>query len=1313
MVSYVQPFPGCEILARNDTIRATERKKIKVDLLKNDYVSSGLPVLQKAGGGAAQVGDVIAQKKTAYGVLKLVLTADGKVEFVPGPAFDALKAGQVFKTKFTYTIADASGQLSTATINLSVKGVNNGPAVTALATSNQGQVIEAVDASSQDIRPITGNFLVRDLDRGDRLVGVINKVDVSYSGGVALPDGVQAALGNPAAFSVEPVTANGRSQVMRWTYDPAALNLDFLKAGETITIAFSVAVSDSRSTGATQVVRFTIVGTNDAPVADDDTFSILEDAPLVLDAASLVGDDTDLDRGEGGTALTITGVNAVNGGTVALVNGQVVFTPVANFNGVATFTYTISDGKGGTDTGTVTVNVAAVNDVAIIGDLPDAGVTEDETDPTLTATGTISVVDPDQGEAAFKTTVGSAEGNLGTFVLQANGQYVYTVDNAATQYLDAGEIRQETFTVTTIDGTSKSVTVTITGVNDDAVVVVTDVMDFETDGFFEFPALASFVESPLQDLPFAIVKSFLIADRVDQTDTDEQDQDEGAVDYVAGSGTITAITSTGGAQPPQGGEVAAFAFDPETGRVTYDRSAFNYLDGDQSVTYTITFQMKSGDDAPQTQTIKVTIEGRNDQASFVVGNPEAVTESDIPAPVAFNIKEYVSIFDADAQDAAAPVKYIAGSGTVVASSIVPPQGTTLTSLISFNAQTGQFSYDRKDFNWLNAGDTVTYTISFEAQSGDDGPVPLSILVTITGEDDTPVANDDAPIAENDALVTPEGAALSINAATLLANDTDADGDALEILSVNNPVNGSVSLTDGKILFTPAPDYYGPASFTYTVKDPSGRTDTATVTINVTPLSDKPVAVNDAASTQEGTSVTVDVLGNDTDADNLAPAAPNAGLTIDPASVLVTSGQGSATVVMVDGKPQIQFTPAGDFYGTATVSYVAVDADGNKSDAATVTVTVANVPDAPVANADAVTTSEDTPIAIDVLANDTDADNLAPAAPNAGLSIKAGSVAVVGGTAVGTATIADGKIVFTPATNYNGQATITYVATDGTSDSNQASVTVTVTPVNDAPDLPNGVLPAQQSPEDQTITVTKATLQAILAGPAFDVDNTNAQLDFVIVVKNAGVLIATIPVDGADPQGFTFTPPADFIGPLTVEVTATDPGGLSDTATFALAITPVNDAPVAVGETIIVVEDSPGFTIDVLANDVAGPANESAQVLTIKSATALNGTVTIVDGKLVYKPNANYNGADTITYVIEDNGTTNGAAAPKTAQATVAVTVSPANDAPVANNDSGSTSEDTAVTFTVGQLLANDSALPDTGEVLSVTGVGGAQNGTVS
>ncbi|MFG1311986.1 cadherin-like domain-containing protein, partial [Xanthobacter tagetidis] len=105
-------------------------------------------------------------------------------------------------------------------------------------------------------------------------------------------------------------------------------------------------VSDGKGGTDTATVNVTVTPVNDAPIATADTATTAEDTPLVIAVADLLANDSDLD----GDTLSVTGVGGAVGGTVALDDGEITFTPDADFNGDASFSYTVSDGKGGTDT---------------------------------------------------------------------------------------------------------------------------------------------------------------------------------------------------------------------------------------------------------------------------------------------------------------------------------------------------------------------------------------------------------------------------------------------------------------------------------------------------------------------------------------------------------------------------------------------------------------------------------------------------------------------------------------------------------------------------------------------------------------------------------------------------------------------------------------------------------------------------------------------------------------------------------------------------------------------------------------------------
>src|SRR5207302_36051 len=129
--------------------------------------------------------------------------------------------------------------------------------------------------------------------------------------------------------------------------------------------------------------------------------------------------------------------------------------------------------------------------------------------------------------------------------------------------------------------------------------------------------------------------------------------------------------------------------------------------------------------------------------------------------------------------------------------------------------------------------------------------------------------------------------------------------------------------------------------------------------------------------------------------------------------------------------------------------------------------------------------------------------------------------------------------------------------------------------------------------------------------------------------------------------------------------------------------------------------------DLTANDSRGPANESGQTLTVTAVgSAGHGTASLSGGSITYTPAADYNGPDSFSYTVTDNGTTNGAADPKTAAGTVQITVTEVNDAPTATDDSKSTPDDTTLSFPASDLTANDSPGPgnESGQHLTVTSV---------
>ncbi|MFO1169802.1 MAG: Ig-like domain-containing protein [Hyphomicrobiaceae bacterium] len=344
------------------------------------------------------------------------------------------------------------------------------------------------------------------------------------------------------------------------------------------------------------------------------------------------------------------------------------------------------------------------------------------------------------------------------------------------------------------------------------------------------------------------------------------------------------------------------------------------------------------------------------------------------------------------------------------------------------ADTAVFSGVWRDYSIALAGST--YTVTDNRAGSPDGVDTVTAVETFkfaSGSFAAAQILNDGPVATGDSgFAASEDTDLIVRSADVLANDTDADtalGDTLSVISVQDSVNGTVALSNGNIMFTPDANFNGQASFTYTIADHAGLTSTATVTFTVAAVNDAPVAGDDVASGDEDTPITTgNVFDNDQDVDSSASIT---GFTDGAHGSVADNGNGTFT-----------YTPNADFVGTDTFTYTI--GDDSLSDTATVTVTVNNVNDAPVAGDDAYSGDEDTAITTgNIFDNDLDIDSSASLA-----SFTQGAHGAVVSNGNGTFT-------YTPVANYFGSDTFTYTITDGAL-SDTATVTMTVNPVNDAP-----------------------------------------------------------------------------------------------------------------------------------------------------------------------------------------------------------------------------------------------------------------------
>uniref|UniRef100_UPI002611FB06 Ig-like domain-containing protein n=1 Tax=uncultured Sulfitobacter sp. TaxID=191468 RepID=UPI002611FB06 len=968
-------------------------------------------------------------------------------------------------------------------------------------------------------------------------------------------------------------------------------------------------ISDGNGGTDDAVVTVQVNAVNDPPVAEDDSDATDEDTLVTID---VLGNDVDVD----GDDLTVTAATSDDGTVVINGNGTLDFTPDPDFNGEATISYTISDGNGGTDDAVVTVQVNAVNDPPVAED--DAA----ETDEDMAVT--ISVLANDSDPELDPLTVTGATSDDGTVVINDDGTITFTPNldfngeatinytiaddnggeddavvnvtvNAVNDILavdDTAETDEDTpVTIDVLandedaDGDDLTVTAAaseqgVVEINDDGTITFTPTLNFNGEATINYTiedgqggldsAVVTVDVGPLNDAPVA-------TDDVETTPEETPVTIDILVNDTDPDGdplTITEATSDDGTVEIN-----------DNGTITFTPSLDFF--GEAVIDYTISDGNGGIDDSQ----VFVTVTNINDAPVAV--DDVAATDEDISVTI--------SVLDNDSDPDSDPLTVTAATsddGTVT----INDNGT-----IEFTPN--------PDFN----GDAViNYTISDNNGGFDDAVVTVSV-----GEvSDPPVAADDEAITDEDTPVT----------ITVLGNDTDPDGDDLTVTEASSD-DGNVTINDdGTLEFTPNEDFNGETTIAYTITDGNGGFDEAVVTVTVNPVNDGPLAEDDEATTDEATPVTISVLDNDSDPEG------------DPLTVVAATSPNGDVVINDDGT--LTFTPDDDFTGEAVVNYVI--SDGDLEDPAVVFITVNPEPSgfAPVAVDDTAETLEETPVTIDVLANDTDPEDDPLTITEA--SSDDGTVVIND----------DGTITFTPDLDFFGDAVIDYTVTDGNGGFDDARVNVTVENLNDAPIAVDDCV---STPEDTPVTIP------VLAN---DSDPDGNPLTVIAATSPDGDVVIN------DDGTVTFTPNPDFTGDAEIAYTISDGNGETDEAIAKVSVGEETDPPVANDDTAETDEDTP-VTIDVLGNDT-DPDGDPLEVI---SATSPDGTVTINDdGTIEFTPNPDFNGPTTITYTVTDgNGGED--------TGTVDVTVNPVNDGPLAEDDVANVNAGSSVTVPV---LANDS-----------------------
>ncbi len=1059
----------------------------------------------------------------------LVLLADGSWTFTANSAFDNLNVGDSVNETFNVTSEDGTP----TTVQITINGTND-----AATVSSDTQTLTETDA------PLV-------------TTGTLTSTDVDNTDNSFTPATINGTIGDLVLL------ADGS-----WTFT-ANSAFDNLNVGDSVNETFNVTSEDGTPT----TVQITINGTNDAATVSSDTQTLTEtDAPLVT-----TGTLTSTDPDNTDNSFTPATINGTIGDLVLLADGSWTFTANSAFDNLnvgdsvnETFNVTSEDG---TPT-TVQITINGTNDAATVS---SDSQTLTETDAPLVTTGTLTSTDPDNTDNSF--TPATINGTIGDLVLLADGSWTFTA-NAAFDHLNVGDSVNETFNVTSEDGTPTTVQITINGTNDAATVSSDAQTLTETD-------------APL------VTTGTLTSTDVDNTDN-----------------SFTPATTNGTI-----GDLVLLA----DGSWTFTaNSAFDNLNVGDSVNET--FNVTSEDGTPTT--VQITINGTNDAAT-VSSDSQTLVETDAPLVTTGTLTST----DVDNTDNSFTPATI--NGTIGDLVLLADGSWTFTANSAFDN--------------LNVGDSVNETFNVTSEDG----TPTTVQITINGTNDAATVSSDAQtLTETDAQLITTG--------TLTSTDVDNTDNSFTPATINGTIGDLVLLADGSWTFTANSAFDNlnvgdSVNETFNVTSEDGTPTTVQITINGT---------NDAATVSSDSQTLVE-----TDAPLITTGTltstdvDNADNSFTPATITGTIGD---LVLLADGSWTFTANSAFDNLNVGDSVNETFNVTSEDGTPTTVQITINGTNDAATVSSDSQTLTEtDAPLVTTGTLTSTDVDNADNSFTPANITGTIGDLVL----------LADGSWTFTANSAFDNlnvgdsvNETFNVTSEDGT----PTTVQITINGTNDA---------ATVSSDAQTLVETDAPLVTTGTLTSTDVDNTDNSFTPATINGTIGDLVLL--ADGS----WTFTANSAFdnlnVGDSvneTFNVTSED----GTPTTVQITINGTNDAATVSSDAQTLTEtDAPLVTTGTLTSTDPDNTDNSFTPATINGT--IGDLVLLADGSWTFTANSAFDNLNVGDSVNETFNVTSEDGTPTTVQ----ITINGTNDAATVSSDSQTLTETDAPLVTTGTLTSTD------------------------